>query len=55
LNSFELAREKFNALFTTHAANDKRAAAQQQKLSFKTGKKTITKKIKQDEHSPNSR
>lgn len=48
MNANELARDKFNALFTPHDAKDKRAAAQQQKIALKTGKKATPKKVKRN-------
>jgi hypothetical protein len=46
LNATELARNKFEALFTAHDAKDIRAAARQQKAALKTVKKPATKDIK---------
>lgn len=44
MNVNELARYKFNALFTAHDAKGKRAATQQQKIALKTGEKATLKK-----------
>ena len=46
MNATELARDKFNALFTAHDAKDKRAAAQQPKLALKKGKKAARKNVR---------
>jgi hypothetical protein len=46
LKANELARDKFNSLFTALDAKDKRAAAQQQKIVLKTGEKATPKKVK---------
>ena len=46
MNTNELARNKFNALFAAHDANDIRADAQQQKPISKTVKKAATKNVK---------
>jgi hypothetical protein len=43
LNATELARNKFNALFTAHDAKDIRAAAEEQKPALKTVKKEAKK------------
>jgi hypothetical protein len=43
LNATELARNKFNALFTAHDAKDIRAAAEEQKTALKTVKKEAKK------------
>jgi len=47
LNSTELARNKFDALFAAHDAKDTRVTAQQKKTALKPAKKTKTKKAKQ--------
>jgi hypothetical protein len=46
LNTTELARDKFNALFAAHDAKDIRAAAEEQKSALKTVKKAGTKNVK---------
>ena len=46
LNSTELARDKFNALFADHDAKDTREAANQQKSASKTVKKLAKKNVK---------
>ena len=46
MNTTELARNKFNALFAAHDAKDIRADAQQQKPIMKTVKKTATNNVK---------
>jgi hypothetical protein len=46
VNATELARNKFNALFADHDAEDTRAAARQQKPALKTVKKASTLKVK---------
>ncbi len=46
MNATELARNKFNALFADHDAEDTRAAARQQKPALKAVKKAAMKKIK---------
>jgi hypothetical protein len=46
LNTTELARNKFNALFATHDAKDIRAAAEEQKSAFKTVKMEAKKNVK---------
>jgi hypothetical protein len=48
LNATELARDKFNALFAAHDANDIRAAAEEQKSALKTVKKSATKNSKSE-------
>jgi hypothetical protein len=48
LHTNELVRGKFNALFTAHDAKDKRAAAQRQKITSKTGEKATPKKVKRN-------
>jgi hypothetical protein len=45
LNPTELARNKFNALFTAHDAKDTRAAAEEQESALKTVKKEIKKNV----------
>ncbi len=46
MNATELARNKFNALFADHDAEDTRAAARQRKPALKAVKKAAMKKIK---------
>ena|ERR1700730_3945492 len=46
VNATELARNKFNALFADHDAEDTRAAACRQKPALKTVKKAATEKVK---------
>jgi len=46
VNATEIARNKFNALFADHEAEDTRAAARQQKPALKAIKKAAMKKIK---------
>lgn len=46
MNSTELARDKFNALFAAHDAKDIREAANQQKSASKTVKKLAKKNVK---------
>ena len=46
MNATELARNKFNALFSANDAKDIRAAAQQKKPALKTVKKPATKHVK---------
>jgi hypothetical protein len=46
VNATELARNKFNALFADHDAEDTRAAARAQKPALKTVKKAATKNVK---------
>ena len=48
LNANELARDKFNALFTAHDAKDKRADALQQKIALKAGERATHKKVKRN-------
>ena len=58
MNATELARNKFNALFADHDAEDTRAAARQQKPALKTVKKAATENVKPqmntDENTQNS-
>ena len=49
MNSDELARNKFNALFAAHDAKDRPAAARQPP-ALKTAEKSGTKKVKPQEH-----
>jgi hypothetical protein len=46
VNATELARNKFNALFADHDAEDTRAVARQQKSALKGVKKAATEKVK---------
>ena len=46
MNATELARNKFNALFAEHDAEDTRAEARQRKPALKTVKKVTTEKVK---------
>jgi hypothetical protein len=46
LNTDELARNKFSALFAAHDAKDIHAAAQEQKPALKTNKKEAAKNVK---------
>jgi hypothetical protein len=46
VNATELARNKFNALFADHDAEDTRAAARAQKPALKTVKKAATENLK---------
>jgi hypothetical protein len=45
LNATELARNRFNALFTAHDAKDIQAAAEEQKSALKTVKKEAKKNV----------
>jgi len=58
VNATELARNKFNALFADHDAEDTRAAARAQKPALKTVKNAATENVKPqmniDENTQNS-
>jgi hypothetical protein len=45
MNATELARNKFNALFADHDAEETRAEPRQQKAALKTVKKTATENV----------
>ena len=45
MNSTEIARNKFNALFADHDAKDTRAETRQQKPALKTVKKAATENV----------